>query len=235
MAASAWSTVGFAAAVCVVCATVVSSSAVLLRDRQRANEELDRRRNVLVAAGVVARDEVLSADEIGARFEGVEVVVVELETGRPRPPDATDPGHEGLATVYRFRDETGALDRIVVPVEGPGLWSTLQGFLCLRADLETICGLSFYLHGETPGLGGEIDDPRWQASWVGRKAFGPDREVRIEVAKGPAGPPAEDPFRVDGISGATITCRGVTSLVQHWLGDRGFGPYLRFVADEEAR
>lgn len=235
MAGSAWSTVGFATAVCVVCATVVSSSAVLLRDRQRANEELDRRRNVLVAAGVVAPDEALSGDEIQARFGGVTEELVDLRSGRPQPADAEAPDPEGSATVFLFHDEAGVLEKIVLPVEGPGLWSTLYGFLCLRADLETICGLSFHRHGETPGLGGEIDDPRWQARWVDRRAFGPDGKVRIEVAKGPVGPPQEDPFRVDGISGATITCRGVTSLVQHWLGEQGFGPYLRFVADEEER
>ncbi len=115
---------------------------------------------------------------------------------------------------------------LVLPVEGYGLWSTLYGFIALEADLTTIRGITFYQHGETPGLGGEVDNPNWKRKWVGRKAFGPEGEVKIHVVKGLAGPPSEDPYEVDGLSGATITSRGVSHLVQFWLGEQGFGPFL---------
>ena len=87
-------------------------------------------------------------------------------------------------------------------------------------------GITFYEHGETPGLGGEVDNPRWKSLWKGRKAFDDSGEVRIAVIKGQAGPPESDPYRVDGLSGATITSRGVTNLLAFWLGDAGFGEYL---------
>ena len=147
------------------------------------------------------------------------------ETGREAPENNAGLTRLPLrALVYELRDGDG-LDLVVLPVEGLGLWSTLYGFLALDADLETIRGLTFYQHLETPGLGGEVDNPRWKSLWPGRKAFD-GTEPRIEVIRGRAGPPDEDPFRVDGISGATMTGRGVTNLLRFWLGNDGFRPYL---------
>ena len=93
-------------------------------------------------------------------------------------------------------------------------------------DLQTIEGLVFYQHGETPGLGGEIDNPKWRALWKDRKAFDSAGEIEISVIKGQAGTPERDPHHVDGLSGATITARGVTHLLHFWLGQHGFQPYL---------
>ena len=112
--------------------------------------------------------------------------------------------------------------KVALPIEGKGLWSTLYGFLVLGSDGATIRGITFYQHGETPGLGGEIDNLDWKALWDGRQAFDADGRPVIEVVKGKASGPTE----VDGLSGATLTSRGVTNLVRFWLGDNGFGPYL---------
>jgi Na+-transporting NADH:ubiquinone oxidoreductase subunit C len=155
------------------------------------------------------------------------------ETGRDAPEN-----NAGLmrlpfrALVYELRDGD-ELDLVVLPVEGLGLWSTLYGFLALDADLETIRGLTFYEHGETPGLGGEVDNPRWKSLWPGRKT-GVGAEPLIEVIRGRAGPTDEDPFRVDGLSGATMTSRGVTNLLRFWLGDDGFRAYLARLGEEGA-
>ena len=118
------------------------------------------------------------------------------------------------------------VEAIILPIEGMGLWSTLYGYIALDADVNTIEGITFYEHGETPGLGGEVDNPRWKALWPGRKAFDERGNVKIQVKKGPAGPPSEDPYQVDGLSGATLTSRGVTNMLHFWLGEEGFGPYL---------
>ena len=98
--------------------------------------------------------------------------------------------------------------------------------MALEGDLRTIRGLTFYEHKETPGLGGEVDNPRWKALWNGRLAFDDALAPVIQVVKGPAGSVADAPHSVDGLSGATITSRGVTTLLQFWLGPEGFGPYL---------
>jgi Na+-transporting NADH:ubiquinone oxidoreductase subunit C len=120
----------------------------------------------------------------------------------------------------------GRWEQVVLPVSGPGLWSTLYGYLALDVDGTTVRGLAFYEHGETPGLGGEVDNPKWRALWSGRRVFGDHGEVLIEVIKGRAGSPEDDPHRVDGLSGATMTSRGVSDLVRHWVGEHGYGIYL---------
>lgn len=249
-------TVLFSAAVCVVCAVFVSTAAVTLRERQAANAELDRRRNVLAAAGVVQPDETLPAAEVERRFADFEVVAVDLRTGREDPAFDTrgydarraqgDPRasravarNEAQVTrvphyqlVYKKRDAAGRLELVVLPIEGKGLWSTMYGFLALGPDLRTVRGLTYYQHGETPGLGGEVDNPRWKALWPGRQALDSQGRPVVEVARGAAGPPDTDPHRVDGLSGATITSRGVTAMLRFWLGPEGFGPYLEELRKE---
>ena len=115
---------------------------------------------------------------------------------------------------------------VVVPIEGYGLWSTLYGYLALETDGRTVRGITYYSHGETAGLGGEVDNPRWKAKWPGRLAFGADGKPALRVKKGPAGDPESDPYQVDGLSGATITSNGVTNMLSFWLGREGFGPYI---------
>lgn len=243
-------TLGFSAAVCVVCAVLVSTAAVTLRDRQASNAELDRRRNVLVAAGALTEDEDVPPAEIERRFGDFEVVAVDLRSGEadasfdaagydprraqaaPQTSQAVPQNEAGVTRVphhqlvYTKRDQAGAVELLVLPIEGKGLWSTLYGYLALGPDLTTVRGLTFYQHGETPGLGGEVDNPRWKALWPGRQAFDDDGRPAIEVVRGSAGPPERDPHRVDGISGATITSRAVGATIRFWLGEHGFGPYL---------
>lgn len=126
------------------------------------------------------------------------------------------------------------LTMYILPVEGKGLWSTLLGYIALAPNFNLIKGLTFYSHGETPGLGGEVDNPSWKAKWPGRLVFGPKGskpknwgKPKIKVIKGSAGKPAKDPYRVDGLSGATITSNGVTHLLRFWLGKQGFGPFIK--------
>lgn len=250
MQKSATYSVLFAGIVCLVCAVFVSASAVSLKDRQEANAFLDKQRNVLVAAGLAEDDEVLTDEEIEARFAPIDSVVVDLETGEVLEdvdPETFDQRLESVdpnrsrelernpagvsrvpqrALVYRL-NEDGELGLVVLPIEGKGLWGTLWGFLALDADLETIRGITFYEHKETPGLGGEVDNPKWKALWEGRKAFEKGETTpQIEVIRGQAGPVDQDPYRVDGLSGATMTSRGVSNFVKFWLGQEGFGAYL---------
>lgn len=120
--------------------------------------------------------------------------------------------------------------QVVLPVYGKGLWGTLYGYLALKSDLETIQGLTFYQHKETPGLGGEVDNPRWKAMWDGRKLYDPSGQPAAMVFKGPA--PKTDEYAVDGLSGATITSRGVTNLIRYWASDDGYGTYLSKLGKE---
>jgi Na+-transporting NADH:ubiquinone oxidoreductase subunit C len=235
---------------CVFFSLIVSAVSVGLRERQEENRRLDRMKNVLSVAGLMKSREPLSRSEIDRRFTTrLEPRIVELATGRyvegidpmgfdPRraakDPTRSRPAPENPAKVRRVPRESliylivedGKVEGIILPIEGYGLWSTLYGYLALDADARTIRGITFYEHGETAGLGGEISNPRWKALWPGRLAFDESWEPRIRVSKGPAGSAETDPYRVDGLSGATLTSNGVTYLLHFWLGKDGFGPYL---------
>lgn len=251
---SALYTLIFAAVVCLVCSIVVSSSAVALRPRQEQNLVLDKQAKILVVAGLASPNETGDAESVRQVFmkhvrprlirrDSGEYVENETEllatydmqaamqapdTSVAAPANAAQvPRVPLILQVYEIVDDTDQVSAVVVPVQGKGLWSTLYGYLALERDVKTIQGITFYQHAETPGLGGEIDNPKWKGYWPGRQAFDDQWTVRIQVAKGPAGPPEDDPYRVDGLSGATITSRGVTSLLEFWLGPEGYLPYLQ--------
>ena len=252
--------VGFATALCGVCAIFVASAAVGLKDKQDANKVVDKQSKVLTVAGLMTDDEVLTAEEIQARYtKNIKARVVDLKTGEyvddidastydqrkatkdparsevapANPAQVTRVPHKGL--VYHVV-EGGQIKTIIVPIVGKGLWSTMYGFLAIEKDANTIAGITFYEHGETPGLGGEVENPRWQALWPGRKILDSKGAVAIQVIKGNAGSPADDPHKVDGLSGATITSRGVSATLAFWLGEPGYGRYLeRFRGSGGAR
>lgn len=250
--------VGFAAAVCLVCSVFVATSAVGLRTRQEVNRVLDRQKKVLTVAGLIEEGESIESQKVQELFEeNIQAKVIELASGEPDPeidPDAFDqqkaqkdpersreapPNSAGIrrlpddALVYLLKSGD-TVEKIILPIEGKGLWSTLYGYLALAPDTTTIAGIIFYEHGETPGLGGEVDNPSWKALWSGRQAYDEDWDPAITVIKGNAGPPDTDPYRVDGLSGATITARGVSELVRFWLGEDGFGPYLEWFRSERS-
>lgn len=242
--------VGFAVTVCLVCALFVAGSAVGLKDRQEANILLDRQEKVLTVAGLIKDGEHLSREQIASTFDAnIKQKVIDLKTGEANPeingstfdqhaaasdPKTSYPAPENASKVRRLPNhalvfdvvEKGELKALILPIEGYGLWGTLYGYIALAPDARTIVGITFYKHKETPGLGGEVDNPRWKAGWPGRLAFDDRGNPKIGVKKGVAGSIKEDPYNVDGLSGATITSRGVTSLVRFWLGSDGFGPYL---------
>ena len=238
---SVGNTLRVAFGVCLVCAVVVSTAAVTLRPAQEANRMQFRQVNILQTAGMYD-----SGTDVSAAFERIERRFVELETGdfveRPDSYDqqqaSRDPAQSRalehdpagirrqalVAEVYLARDEDGRHTSVVLPIHGFGLWSTMYGFIALERDLDTVSGLRFYEHAETPGLGGEIDNPRWIASWEGKQLYDDDGALAIEVLKGQA--PAGSDHQIDGLSGATLTTRGVNNLVRFWMGDDGFGPFL---------
>jgi Na+-transporting NADH:ubiquinone oxidoreductase subunit C len=131
------------------------------------------------------------------------------------------------AIVYLLKQEE-RLDRIVLPIHGYGLWSTLYGFIALESDGNTVSGITFYEHQETAGLGGEVDNPRWKGLWPGKEVYDESGNVALRVIKGAVNPSSNNAkYQVDGLSGATLTSRGVRNLIEYWLGDQAFGPVLK--------
>jgi len=240
----------FAVAVCAVCSVFVAVADVSLRDRQARNRALDIQGQVLALAGIPDVDE-LTDDEVEKLYtERIEPRIVTVATGEyvegaetkdwdqqkvMKDPDTSRsaPGNAARvrripteSIIYQVKDEHGGLDAVILPIQGMGLWGVLFGYLAVASDGETIDGITFYEHKETPGLGAEVDNPRWKALWPGRKIYDAEGRVAIRVKKGIAGPVDTDPNQVDGLSGATITSRGVTNTLAFWLGDAGFSPYL---------
>ena len=237
-----------------VCSVLVSSAAVLLRPLQERNVELARKARILEVAGLME-----PGRSIEEQFGNVETRLVELETGEfsealdpetfdqvvaARDPElgVTIPPWEDIAgitrraryaPVYLVEDGSGEVDMVILPVHGYGLWSTMYGFLALSGDGQQVRGLTFYQHAETPGLGGEIENPRWLAKWEGRQIYGPNGEVRLQVVRGGVDPESEwADWMVDGLSGATLTADGVSNMMQYWLGEQGFGPFLARLKEE---
>jgi len=240
---------------CIVCSIIVSAAAVVLQPRQEANKSLDRKRNILAAAGML--DDSKSVDEL---FAQISTRVVDMRTGKftddvnvenydqrkaAKDPSASDAltaaqdlakvsRREHYAVVYLVEDAAGGIDKIILPIHGYGLWSTLYGFIALESDGNTVAGLGFYEHAETPGLGGEVDNPRWKSSWPGKQVYR-DGDVSIGLIKGSVDPASADAaWQIDGLAGATLTARGVTNLVQFWLGENGFEPFLSNLKSGEA-
>lgn len=237
-----------AISLCLVCSILVSATAVVLKPLQVANQRLDRKRNILEAAELLP-----SKQGLETLFEQrIETRLVELATGKyvealdpktydqreaardparsePVPPEQDIAGikrRAEYAPVYLVTRD-GRTDKIILPVHGYGLWSTMYGYLALEADGETISGITFYDHAETPGLGGEIDNPKWQAKWAGKELFGPQGEPLFQVVKGTVAPAAKQAeHKVDGLAGATLTSNGVTRMIRYWVGAQGFGPFL---------
>ncbi len=247
-------TIKVALVVCVVCSIFISSAAVILKPFQVANKILDRNMNILIAAGMF--DPALnSKDEVNALFAEFTPRIVDLDSGAFMADEQltqlgidlqsyddraaqSDPAFSDVlaeeddvadikrrvryATVYLVEAGDGALQTIVLPVSGYGLWGTMYGYLALKGDGNTVTGIGFYDHKETPGLGGEITNPRWKALWPGKQIFDANGAVALRTVKGNGAGVHE----VDGLSGASLTTRGVGNLIAFWMGPKGFGPFL---------
>lgn len=235
----------FSAALCLVCSMMVSVSAVGLRNRQEENKILDRQKSVLQASQIIKAGQKVSREEVVKLFEKIEPHVISIESGEYlddidaatfAPEDiewvaapANSAGIQEIPKeqqVFHVLDDNNKTKMLVLPIYGKGLWSTLRGYIALDKDGNTVRGITYYEHGETPGLGGEVDNPRWKNLWPGRKIYDDNGRVAIQVIKGSAGSPEADPHRVDGLSGATLTSRGVSNMLNFWMGENGYGPFI---------
>lgn len=240
-----------ALAVSLVSSVFVAGAAVSLKPVQIENRLLDKQRSILSIAGIGGAN--LSSREVKDLFSSrITAKVVDLETGEysdVHDPITFDPlkaakdpqlssalrGSDDIALIKRRErfttvymvEQDGKLESLILPVRGYGLWSTLHGFMAVKGDLNTVVGFGFYQHAETPGLGGEVDNPNWKALWPGKTLFDESGKPVIQIVKGgvdPANPAAG--HQIDALAGATLTSNGVDRLLQFWLGEQGFGPYL---------
>ena len=238
--------------VSITCSVLVSAAAVILQPLQEKNQTAFRQQIVLEVAGLYEPD-----TDIATLFNGIDAYMVDLDSGDyvdgidPQTFDAAAAANDPSMSVSIPRDldtanlrrrpvyspvyivaDGDAIQQIILPVYGAGLWSTMRGYLAIEADGNTVRGLRFFEHAETPGLGDQIDKDSWLAQFPGRLLFDAAGEPRFEVVRGIAPPGPNAVHQVDGMSGATLTGDGVTNLIRYWTGPHGFGPYLKKMTNE---
>lgn len=237
---------------CLVCSIIVSGAAVGLKDRQEANAALAMQRTVLQTAGIDT-----GGQEITTVYaERIREYRLNLETNELTDAGSEDlaeaanveqqgevsrrlSAEEDVAGVrdleqhsmfYVAYEEDGeSVKAYILPIRGAGLWGMMYALLAIEPDGQTIAGLNFYEHGETPGLGGEIQNPRWVSNFIGKQAVNENGEIEIRVMKG-ANPERN---QVDALAGATITSNGVDNTFQFWLSDTAYGPFLQRLREGE--
>ncbi|WP_417762975.1 Na(+)-translocating NADH-quinone reductase subunit C [Shewanella sp.] len=235
---------------CLICSIFVSTAAVLLKPTQQENKLLDKQKYILEAANLLDSKSQVTKQEILNKYEKfVEAKVINLKTGdevtgvnadtfdqhkASRDPETSSvPEHDiasikrvaDNAVIYLVHDEAGKVTSVILPIHGYGLWSTMYAFLAVEPDLNTVQNLVYYSQGETPGLGGEVENPKWKAKWHGKKLFDEQGNIAISVTKNPA--VAETPYGVDALSGATLTSNGVQHSLTFWLGEEGFANFIK--------
>ncbi|KZX69216.1 NADH:ubiquinone reductase (Na(+)-transporting) subunit C [Vibrio sp. HI00D65] len=235
-------------ALSLVCSIIVSTAAVVLKPKQQNNAVLDQQTKILEVAGVD-----LEGNIPALYAENIEPRLVDFATGDFVDGDASaydqrkaakDPAQSiklsaeddiakilrraNTGTVYLVKDGAETT-KVIIPVHGNGLWSMMYAFVAVETDGNTVSGITYYEQGETPGLGGEVENPTWRAQFVGKKLFDENHKPAIKVVKG--GAPEGTEHGVDGLSGATLTSVGVQHTFDFWLGDMGFGPFLAKVRD----
>lgn len=246
MSETAGRTLTVAAVLCGVCSILVAGAVVALKPTQDKNREIDFKKNILMSAGLMK-----TGTDVNETFKQVESIVIDLETGEVAqdvnpatfdqgkadkdPNYLQDLGKADLAGIKRrsklqrvyLVKKDGEVDQIVLHVYGKGLWSTMKGFLSLDKDANTVRGFNFYSHAETPGLGGEVDNPQWISQWPGKKVYDENQKPAIDVVKGVVN--HQDPttvHKIDGLSGATLTSVGVENTFRFWMSENGYGKFL---------
>lgn len=253
--------IGVALVVCLVCSILVASVAVALKPRQEKNQTLEKLKNILLAGGLM-NDKNKNTDIETIFSQKVAGTVIDLKTGERLAKDKQtgllDPNNFDLKKVANdfntsvevpvelagsgikrvpvnmavyFVKEGGEISKIILPMFGKGLWSTMYGFIALKKDLKTVSGFTYYEHGETPGLGGEVDNPRWKSLWKDKMVYDDGGKLILKVIKAIA--PPDSKTEIDGLSGATITTRGIDDMLGFWLGEKGYyKPFLDILKKE---
>ncbi len=253
-------TIIVALGVCIVCSIFVSAAAVSLRGIQEENKKLDKLKNILEAADLLTdvkrikeiyseniQTEIITLKTGEAVLEekfdeilNIENFDIKKMTGTPKYTTTLSQSRD-LAKIKKIPThmpvymvkKDNKIEKVILPIYGKGLWSTMYGFIAIDKDIKTVKGFTFYEHGETPGLGGEIDNPRWKASWKGKKLYDKEGKLKIEVIKGlvdPSNPKAI--HQIDGLSGSTLTTRGVDQTVKFWLGEDGYKTFIERLKKE---
>lgn len=210
----------FAFGICVICSLGLALAYSNLRPRQLANIKLDKQKNIMVASGILSKEVIgsKSREALSQLFaDNFESQVLDLKGNiTDKTVDMVPPKSKTDLILYKRKAVDGSRPIYVFPIAGKGLWSTMYGYFALEDDLNTVKGITFYQHGETPGLGAEVDQAWFTANYVGKRILNKNGNlVSVSIVKGKVKdiPEGLKPHSVDGISGATLTCNGVNAFL----------------------
>jgi Na+-transporting NADH:ubiquinone oxidoreductase subunit C len=214
----------YAAIITLVCGGLLAFASISLKDKQDANIALEQKKNIL--SSVITLQEGIDINDLyskkvksfvidfnGNVKEGVkpEQVVVAAEY-KKKPEDR-------LLPIYEFQSEADPtkVEFAVMPVYGYGLWNNIWGFVAVKSDFNTIQGVKFSHQGETPGLGARIESEEVQERFKGKTIFENGTLTAVAIQKGEGKDYSKDPHKVDGMSGATLTGKGVNNMLKDYL------------------
>jgi len=229
----------FSASLTIILGGLLSLTAVGLKPIQKIQVELDTKKQILRAVmDIRGQEDILSLYD--RRTESLVVningeVVEKNEEGEPIIAENVNiarqfkkPPEERLYPVFKFmsKENPGQVEAYIFPMYGNGLWNNIWAFLALETDLNTIKGVSFDHVGETPGLGARITSPEIQNRYIGKEIFNDQGElVSVDMRKGERGDPSLfGEHEVDGLSGATLTAKGVNNMLENYF--KYYLPYL---------
>ena len=208
-------TVFFMIVITVILGSFLSVANSTLKNRQKQNIENDSKKNILTSLGYKQNlDKPWTDEDIKTIFEkNIDAYVLDIDGVRTDLDPKIINSETDIEYFPIYVDTKNSVPQgYAIPISGKGLWSTLYGFFALEPDGITVKGITFYAHKETPGLGGEVDKPWFQKNFIGKKIINDNGElISIKVVKGKANP--ESPYEVDGISGATITSKGLENFL----------------------
>ena len=209
-----------------IVALVLAGMFTALKPIHDANEAIYNKKEILAAVDPNASN--MGDEEVAQLFStkvkqyvlDAKGEVIEAKTANGMPlmaekikmdKERKKPEEERVYPLYIYEGEEGPV--YIVSVYGKGLWDAIWGSIALKSDFNTVAGVAFGHKGETPGLGAEIkDNTAWKKSFIGTKIFTEQGEfVSVEVKKGGA---KDRTHQVDAISGATVTCDGVTDMMK---------------------
>lgn len=215
----------YAAALTIVCGGLLAFASEGLKDKQQANIEREQKLNIL--ATVIEVNEGADIERLYSQRVRAFVINTEGEVIKDQQPgdiklssEYKKPPKERLLPVYEILSETDStkVTNVVVPVYGYGLWNNISGYVAFESDFNTLKGVKFEHVGETPGLGARIsDDEEIPARYEGKKVFEGEKLVSITMMKGEGNNYDSDEHKVDGMSGATLTAKGVNNMLLDYL------------------
>ena len=230
-------TLVFTSIVTIVLGFFLALAADGLRDLQDLNVENDMRKNILLSLGFKPGAETpWTSDDIQKLFEeNIEALVLDASGQRTeKDPKEIDTEKDlEFLPIYlkKIGDEVGGY---AIPIAGKGLWSTLYGYFAIEPDGRTVKGITFYKHGETPELGGEVDKAWFQQNFIGKRFVDEnDQLLGIHVIKGKVQSDDQEAYhKVDGISGATMTGKGLEYFLKDDLAK--YEPFFKQVRGRQS-